>query len=46
MADVEQVGQALLGRAQLGEHALYAGTTLAAVVVEQDSLLDAGELIE
>jgi hypothetical protein len=42
--DVEQVGQALLGWAHLGEHAPGAGASLAAVVVEQHGFLDAGQL--
>jgi hypothetical protein len=42
LADVEQVGEALLGGAVVGEHALGAGPAFAAVVVEQHGFLDAG----
>jgi len=44
--DVEQVGQALLGGAHVGEHAPRAGASFATVVVEQHGPLDAGELVE
>jgi hypothetical protein len=35
LVDAEQVGQALLGGGHVGEHALHAGASFAAVVVEQ-----------
>ena len=40
----EQVVERLLGRGLVGEDTLGTGTALAAVVVEQDGLLDAREL--
>ena len=46
LVDCEQVGESLLGGAHVGEHALHAGTSLAAVMVEQHGLLDASELVE
>src|SRR5665647_3595470 len=41
--DVEQLGQAALGRAHVGEHAAGAGAAFAAVVVEQHGLFDAAQ---
>ena len=46
LVDVEQVGEMLLGGVHVGEHALYAGPSLAAVVIEQHGFLDAGEFVE
>ena len=43
---VEQVGEMLLGGAHVGEHALHAGPSLAAVVVEQHGFFDAGKFVE
>src|SRR5665648_751442 len=39
----EQLGQAALGRAHVGEHAAGAGAAFAAVVVEQHGLFDAAQ---
>ena len=44
--DVEQLDQFSLGGGHVGEHALHAGTSLAAVVVEQHGFFDTGELVE
>ena len=41
--DVEQVGELVLSGCGLGEYAAGAGSALAAVVVEQHGLLDAGQ---
>src|SRR5665648_798240 len=41
--DVEQLGQAALGRAHVGEHAAGAGAAFAASVVEQHGLFDAAQ---
>lgn len=46
LVDVEQVGEMLLGGAHIGEHALHAGPSLGAVVVEQHGFFDAGEFVE
>src|SRR5258705_2829313 len=43
LVGVEQVGQLLLDRGCVGEHALGSGAAFGAVVVEQDGFLDAGE---